>query len=103
MVVNFQSGSFDVNDEDRSALKKLIAEDRESKFLVVGYASADGAADANAKLSSNRASQVGQAMLGDVDTSSQIQAVYFGQTSRFTKWEGDLAANRIVEVWRVSK
>ncbi|MEM9016732.1 MAG: OmpA family protein [Verrucomicrobiota bacterium] len=99
--VLFESGSAEIGGEESGKLSELVADSsKAAKFLVVGYASVDGDAKANYELSSKRASAVATAIaaaskLGE----SAIQAVYFGQTKRFS--ETEMPPNRVVEVWRV--
>ena len=61
--------------------------------------SKDGDPKANRELSSRRASNVAQKIVaaGKI-TKSDVQAVYFGETSRFA---AENAPNRVVEVWKV--
>ena len=99
-VVKFDSGSSQVSDEDKSALKKLLeGPNANASYLVVGYASTDGDPESNARLSSKRASRVAQEMIAAGGKANQIEAVYFGQTDRFSDTHS--APNRVVEVWRV--
>ncbi len=99
--VPFDSGSAAVAAADTTKLNELLkGSPKGAKFLVVGYASADGDAKSNYELSSERASNVAAeiAKIPGVDKSA-IQAVYFGQTKRFNT--AYLSPNRVVEVWRV--
>ncbi len=100
-TVKFESGSSAVQWNDQEELKKLMSDDDNAKYLVVGYASVDGDAGSNAVLSSKRASQVGQLIVGDRENNDRVQAVYFGQTNRFDK--AYRSPNRVVEVWKVSE
>ncbi len=95
--VPFQNASAYVSGEFQGKIKELVKNaGKGSKFLVVGYASTDGSADSNQKLSSQRASNVAQQISDGAD--SNTQAVYFGQTSRFS---AELPPNRVVEVWQI--
>jgi len=99
--VPFESGSAEVVAAETAKLKELLKESSKgAKFLVVGYASTDGDPKSNHELSSKRASSVAAKLAGieGVDKDS-VQAVYFGQTKRFSS--SDMAPNRIVEVWQV--
>ncbi len=100
-TVNFDSGSATVAAPDRKTLGALLTGAAENtRFLVVGYASTDGNPESNAVLSSERASAVAQIIAGDgPDQRKKVQAVYFGQTSRFSVEEP--SPNRIVEVWQI--
>lgn len=98
-VVQFESGSADVTAAEKKELEaKLKSIGKGAKVLAVGYASMDGDAKSNHKLSSERASNVAQevARISGLKT-SDVQAVYFGQTKRFN--ENHLTPNRVVEVW----
>lgn len=100
-LVPFASGSAEIVDAEQKKLEgQLTSVEKGAKYLVVGYASTDGEAKANYELSSNRASIVAQlvASLAKAGGDS-VQAVYFGQTKRFSAI--DLPPNRVVEVWQV--
>lgn len=99
MQVKFTAGNSEVSEPDRIALRKLMEANPGSKFLVVGYASVDGDPKANYELSSRRASQVASHIAGE-SKNGQVQAVYYGQTRRFSPYD---APNRIVEVWKVNE
>ena len=98
-TVKFDSGSTDIAAADGGELNRLISGDKNSRFLVVGYSSVDGDPQSNAKLSSRRASAGAQRIVGNSGETNRIEAVYFGQTSRFSK--AYRAPNRVVEVWRI--
>lgn len=96
--IPFQNASAYVSGEFQAKVAELTkAAGEGSKFLVVGYASTDGSAESNQKLSSQRASNVAQQISDGSD--GNTQAVYFGQTSRFSTEE--LPPNRVVEIWQV--
>ncbi|MEM6279866.1 MAG: OmpA family protein [Verrucomicrobiota bacterium] len=100
-TVPFTVGSSDVTAEESGILAEFLNKiPKGARFLVVGYASTDGDAKSNYELSSKRASRVAAALAGDEKVSDEsVQAVYFGQTKRFSATE--MAPNRIVEVWPV--
>jgi len=98
LTIPFDVGSDEVKDESRSRLTALLSEAEEDvRFLVVGYASTDGEAQANYELSSRRASSAANVVAAAGGTG--VEAVYFGQTSRFSTTEKE--PNRVVEVWCV--
>lgn len=100
-AVQFDSGSARVSEDKVNELKNLLNDDG-AKYLVVGYASVEGNPQSNAELSSRRASQVAQEMVRNKDAlKNNVQAVYFGQTSRFDK--NLYPPNRVVEVWKITK
>lgn len=99
--VPFASGSAEVVPAETAKLRELLKDTpKGAKFLVVGYASADGDAKSNHELSSQRASSVA-ATLAEIEgiDGGAVEAVYFGQTKRFSAT--DMAPNRVVEVWLV--
>jgi outer membrane protein OmpA-like peptidoglycan-associated protein len=100
-LVPFEVGSSTVSAKEEKTLGELLkGSDQKDRFLVVGYASSDGDAASNRKLSSGRASNVARkvaAMSGVPE--ADVQAIYFAQTSRFDA--RSLAPNRVVEVWRL--
>ena len=100
-LVPFTSGSAEVVEGEKTKLsEKLGASEGGAKYLVVGYASVDGEAKQNYELSSERASNVAQQIVELAKAEGKdVQAVYFGQTKRFST--SDLPPNRVVEVWRV--
>lgn len=99
--VPFESGSAEVTAAETKKLAELLkGSPKGAKLLVVGYASTDGDAKSNYELSSKRASSVATKLASIEGVEKQsVQAVYFGQTTRFS--EAEMAPNRIVEVWRV--
>ena len=99
--VPFDVGSSKVASAESATLEKLLTDTpKGERFLVVGYASTDGDAESNRKLSSERAS----AVAAEVDKFSRVaeesvKADYFGKTKRFNLYY--LSHNRVVEVWRL--
>ncbi|MEM1443968.1 MAG: OmpA family protein, partial [Verrucomicrobiota bacterium] len=100
-TVPFTVGSAEVTEEESGKLKEKLQDLPEgARFLVVGYASTDGDAKSNYELSSQRASSVASAIAAHEGVpEDSVQAVYFGQTKRFSATE--MAPNRVVEVWLV--
>lgn len=99
--VPFEVGSSEVKEAEDKKLNELLQDSPEgARYLVVGYASTDGDAKSNYELSSKRASSVATKLASIKGIPEDaVQAVYFGQTQRFSATE--MAPNRIVEVWRV--
>ena len=100
-LVPFDVGSAEISAKEGATFAaKLKDTPKNEKFFVVGYASKDGDAASNRKLSSERASKVAQRIVELTGVpANNVSAVYFGQTTRFNlKY---LSPNRVVEVWRV--
>ena len=70
-------------------------------FLVVGYASTTGGIDLNRKLSSDRASRIASVVNSNKGEGQEIQAVFLGQTDRFS--ESEAPRNQICEIWEIRK
>ena len=98
--VQFGVGSDVVSAAKRNELR-AIAEgvDEGTRFLVVGYASTDGSAASNAALSNKRAESVARELAAIVSPSDRVEAIYYGQTKRFSSKR--LSPNRVVEVWAI--
>ena len=97
--VPFGSGSDYISGADNKKIAALVKEaGPDAKFLAVGYASSDGSNETNYRLSSQRASNVGAKLAEGLGSEKNVQAVYFGQTGRFS---GQKSPNGIVEIWRV--
>ena len=99
--IHYEVGSAEAQGAELEKLNNLIKNSKKGdKYLVVGYASTDGEPEANYKLSSERASNAAQKIANSKKASKDdIQAVYFGETTRFHATE--MPPNRVVEVWKV--
>lgn len=96
----FATGSSEVSPELQSNLSLLPSEAPENALLlVVGYASETGNVDSNRILSSDRATAVARELDTLKRSAQQVQAVYLGQTKRFSK--EDPLENQRVEVWQI--
>ncbi|MGB1130876.1 MAG: OmpA family protein [Haloferula sp.] len=96
----FATGSSEVSPELQSNLSLLPSEAPENALLlVVGYASETGNVDSNRILSSDRATAVARELDTLKRSAQQVQAVYLGQTKRFSK--DDPLENQRVEVWQI--
>lgn len=96
----FATGSSEVSPELQSNLSLLPGEAPENALLlVVGYASETGKVDSNRILSSDRATAVARELDTLKRSTQQVQAVYLGQTKRFSK--DDPLQNQRVEVWQI--
>ncbi len=69
--------------------------------LCVGYASETGDVDNNRILSSDRATAAAQFFSNEKRPQQFVQAVYLGQTDRFSSRIPE--RNQIVELWRIRK
>ena len=96
----FPTGSAEVTDELSSELTLIpSAAEPNSMIFVVGYASETGEVDSNSELSENRATNVARVLDTIKQPDQKVQAVYLGQTKRFSA-ENPLE-NQKVEVWQI--
>ena len=96
----FATGSSELSYELRTNLSLLPTEAPEDALLlVVGYASETGNVDNNRILSSDRATAVARELDTLKRPTQQVQAVYLGQTKRFSK--DNPLENQRVEVWQI--
>lgn len=99
---DFATGSSGLTPELSEKVKSLVSEIPDGDLMfVVGYASETGNVDANRKLSSDRATAVAELFSSVKRPGQQVQAVYLGQTDRFSSRIPE--RNQIVEIWRVRK
>lgn len=101
-TLNFATGSSELSSENQNLIRDLVEEVPDGDLvLAIGYASETGNVDHNRSLSSARATAAAQ-LFSDVKRSGQqVQAVYLGQTDRFSSRIPE--RNQIVEVWRIRK
>ncbi len=101
-TLNFVTGSSDLPAPDQETIRNLVADIPDGDLvLVIGYASETGNVESNRKLSSARAT-AGAELFSSVKRPEQkVQAVYLGQTDRFSSRIPE--RNQIVEVWRIRK
>lgn len=101
-TLNFDTGSSGISPEDDAAIRGLSAEVPDGDLiLVVGYASKTGNVDSNRQLSSDRATAVAQMISGIKRPAQNVQAVYLGQTDRFSSRYPE--RNQLCEIWRIRK
>jgi len=99
--IRFASGSSELNPADKMAIAEAIATlPPNSMVLVVGYASTTGNADANRSLSSQRAKNVATSIDFAKPGNQSVQAVYIGQTNRFSSRIPE--RNQVCEVWQIN-
>lgn len=98
--ISFATGSSQLNPSDKLALGDALASLPEgSMILVVGYASVTGNADANRRLSSDRATEVATNIDMAKPGNQAVQAVFLGQTKRFSSRIAE--RNQVCEVWQI--
>lgn len=100
--LDFATGKSDLSAVDDQALRQLVNEVPDGDLvLVVGYASETGNVDGNRKLSSDRATAAAELYSSVKRPGQLVQAVYLGQTDRFSSKIPE--RNQIVEVWKIRK
>lgn len=99
---SFTTGSSTLTPADQEKIRSLAVEIPDGDLLLaIGYASETGNVDTNRTLSSSRATAVAE-MYSSVKRKEQlVQAVYLGQTDRFSGQTPE--RNQIVEIWRIRK
>ncbi len=101
-TLNFATGKSELNPEDADAIRNLVADIPDGDLvLAIGYASETGNLDNNRTLSSDRATAAAQLFSSVKRPSQLVQAVYLGQTDRFSSRIPE--RNQIVEIWRIRK
>lgn len=98
----FSTGTSTLNTTDQETVNNLAAGIPDGDLLlVVGYASKTGNEESNQQLSSDRATAVAQQYAGLKRPGQLVQAVYLGQTDRFSSRIPE--RNQLVEIWRIRK
>ncbi len=101
-TLNFATGSSVLTPADDAAIRGLVDSIPEGDLLLaVGYASETGNVDANQTLSSDRATAAAQLFTNIKRPGQLTQAVYLGQTNRFSSRIPE--RNQIVELWHIRK
>ncbi|NQX02710.1 hypothetical protein HQ447_18780 [bacterium] len=101
-TLKFATGSSVLSKEDDAAIRNLVSEIPDGDLLLaIGYASETGNLDSNQILSSNRATAAAQLVTNVKRPGQLTQAVYLGQTDRFSSRIPE--RNQIVEIWHVRK
>lgn len=101
-TLTFATGSSALTPADEDVIAKLVNDLPEGDLLfVVGYASETGNVDSNQKLSSDRATAAATYYSGVKRPGQLVQAVYLGQTDRFSSRIPE--RNQLVEIWRIRK
>lgn len=101
-TLNFPSGSSVLAPADEETIVRLGSEIPDGDLmLVIGYASETGNVDSNRTLSSDRATAVAQKFSSIKRPGQLVQAVYLGQTDRFSSRIPE--RNQLCEIWRIRK
>jgi outer membrane protein OmpA-like peptidoglycan-associated protein len=101
-TMTFATGSSALTPADEEALRMMVDEIPDGDLvLAIGYASETGNVDGNRVLSSDRATAVAQSFSANKRPGQLVQAVYLGQTDRFSSRIPE--RNQLVEIWRIRK
>ncbi len=101
-TVTFATGSYDLTTENQEIIRGLIEKMPDGDLLlVVGYASRTGNPEKNQTLSSDRATAVASFYSESKRPDQLVQAVYLGQTARFSRQVPE--RNQLCEIWRIRK
>ena len=102
LTLNFATGSAGLTPEDQEKIRALIADIPDGDMVLsIGYASETGNVDSNRTLSSDRATAAAELFSSLKRPGQLVQAVYLGQTDRFSSRIPE--RNQIVEIWRIRK
>ncbi len=100
--LSFATGSSALSASDEASLKQKVDEVPDGDLiLAIGYASETGNVEANQTLSSDRATAAAQLVTSLKRPGQQTQAVYLGQTDRFSSRIPE--RNQLVEIWHIRK
>jgi outer membrane protein OmpA-like peptidoglycan-associated protein len=101
-TLNFATGSSELAPADQEVIRNLVADIPDGDIvLAIGYASETGNVDNNRTLSSDRATAAAELFSSVKRPAQQVQAVYLGQTDRFSSRIPE--RNQLVEIWRIRK
>ncbi|MES2475771.1 MAG: OmpA family protein [Verrucomicrobiota bacterium] len=101
-TVTFATGSYDLTTENQQLIRQLVEQLPDGDLLfVVGYASRTGNPESNQTLSSNRATAVAEFYSQNKRPEQLAQAVYLGQTARFSSRVPE--RNQLCEIWRIRR
>lgn len=102
-TLDFSTGSSELSEADKRQIARIVAEEvpEDELALIVGYASKTGDSVANEKLSSDRATNAAEFFAKIKKTEQRVQAVYLGQTDRFSSSIPE--RNQICEIWKIRK
>ena len=99
----FKTGSSELNQMDKDQIAQIVSSDVPDGDLafIVGYASTTGNSASNKTLSSDRATTAAEYFDGMKRPGQKVQAVYLGQTDRFSRKIH--VENQICEVWIIRR
>ncbi|MGD9417956.1 MAG: OmpA family protein [Verrucomicrobiota bacterium JB025] len=99
-TLRFATGSHELTPENQDTISNLVSNlDDGDLLFVIGYASETGSVDRNRELSSDRATTAAELFATMKRPGQNVQAVYMGQTDRFS---GSIPErNQLVELWRI--
>lgn len=102
-TLSFATGSSTLGAADLAQLDEIVgAEVPDGDLtLIIGYASETGNPEANQNLSSDRATTAAEYFASKKRPGQLVQAVYLGQTDRFSSRVPE--RNQICEVWRIRR
>jgi outer membrane protein OmpA-like peptidoglycan-associated protein len=101
-TLNFATGSSELNTQDQEMIQLLVNQVPDGDLvLAIGYASETGNVESNRTLSSDRATAAAQLFSEMKRPGQLVQAVYLGQTDRFSSRIPE--RNQLVEIWRIRK
>ncbi|MEY3898199.1 MAG: hypothetical protein RLZZ214_3720 [Verrucomicrobiota bacterium] len=101
-TLNFATGSSVLPPLDDQKVRDFVAAIPDGDLLLaIGYASTTGNVNSNQTLSSDRATAAAQAITEVKRPEQFTQAVYLGQTNRFSSRIPE--RNQIVEIWHIRK
>ena len=101
-TLSFATGSSGLAPADQEMIRNLVNDIPDGDLvLAVGYASETGNVDSNRALSSDRATAVAQLFSSVKRPQQLVQAVYLGQTDRFSSRIPE--RNQLVEIWSIRK
>lgn len=99
---SFATGSSGLAPADEDIIRGLVDKIPEGDLLLsIGYASETGDVESNRKLSSDRATAVAELYSTIKLPGQSTQAVYLGQTDRFSSSIPE--RNQLVEIWHIRK
>ena len=101
-TLNFATGKSELNPEDQEKINTLVSNIPDGDLvLCIGYASVTGNVNNNRTLSSDRATAAAQLYSSLKRPTQLVQAVYLGQTDRFSSRIPE--RNQLVEIWQIRK
>ncbi len=99
-TLNFATGSSELPPLDDQKVRDFVAAIPDGDLLLaIGYASTTGNVNSNQTLSSDRATAAAQAITEVKRPEQFTQAVYLGQTNRFSSRIPE--RNQLVEIWHI--